>query len=151
MKNKKRGISLLEILVYLFLSIIIISISTSIFIKIQETYYNSLLENKKLNSIVESFISIENMAKSEEVIKIECINNNVKIYCQNVDEIMVKELKLKDTSLIVNHYIYISGSYYTYGSPNTILLNVNDFSAVKKGNLIYLNLKINNEDYTKCI
>lgn len=151
MLTKKKGISLLEILVYLSLSVVVILLTTSLYIKVQKNYYDNITENKNLNSIAEGLITIETMVKDEDVYKIESTNSNLKLYLISEGQSMIKEIKINNDRLMVYYYKLYYESYYLYGSPNVLIINIKEFYIIKKGNLIYLNLKINNENYTKCI
>lgn len=151
MLTKKKGISLLEILVYLSLSVVVILLTTSLYIKVQKNYYDNITENKNLNSIAEGLITIETMVKDEDVYKIESTNSNLKLYLISEGQSMIKEIKINNDRLMVYYYKLYYESYYLYGSPNVLIINIKEFYINKKGNLIYLNLKINNENYTKCI
>lgn len=85
MRYKKKGFTLLEFILYMSISLIITSIVIRVLMDTRQIYYKSLEESLNANNIVEGFITIDNIAKDESLIKIETMESNIKFYYENKD------------------------------------------------------------------
>ena len=151
MKYKKKGFTLLEVLVNISISTVVILIATNVLIDTVNIYYNNLNRNVEINSIVEGFISIDSIAKDDDMKEIMFLDDSVKFYYKNSEGQMIKELIKDNNDLIIRYYKMGGKVYYPYGPHNDIITNIEEFKVIKKEKLIYINVKKGGEIYTKCI
>lgn len=151
MKYSKKGSTLLEVLLYMSISLVISLMVTVVLMDVKQIYFKSIDKSINVNKIVEGFIIIDNLGKEEELIKVEINNDNIKFYYTNEIGTLVKELRKEENKLIIKYYKKQGETYITYGSPNDIIAGIEEFSAIKKGKLIYIKIKKEGEIYIKCI
>lgn len=151
MKYKKKGVTLLELVLYMSISLVISLTAISIFTELRKVYFKSTEESINVNKIVEGFITIDNLAKDKELEKIEMKSNSLKFYYNGNLSYIVKEVIQDNDKLIIRYYIKQGDIYLSYGAPNDIIAEIEGFNVNKKGKLIYITIKKKGELYIKCI
>lgn len=151
MKYNKKGFTLLEILLYMSISLVILLIVTVVLKDIKQIYFKGIDKSINVNKIVEGFMIIDKLAKEDELIKVDMNSDSIKFYYTDEIGTLVKEIKKDGNKLIIKYYKKQGETYYSYGSPNDIIAGIEEFIVKKKGKLIYLSIKKEGELYIKCI
>ena len=155
---KKKGITLLETIIAMFISSIVLFIAITIFTQVVRDKY---LEDKSFSrelSTKNLCLFIEGQCFKKDVIKVEVLNSNsidnrLKFtYKENLYESQYryKEIYLSNNTLVVNTYTegYLNNTNHIAYIDN----NIEKFGLVCKGNLIYVNIKgIEGEEQFICI
>ena len=131
---KKRGITLLEIVIVLSITFFMVAVIDSMFISYLRNYKNSVLGNKGFNYLSEAIALIEKeVNQSSSEVKTE--GDIVKIsYC---DGVTLNYIKLINSNLYILYgtkYIKPADS----SSKNLIVDDVKEFVAKKSGRILYI-------------
>lgn len=150
MYKKKKGIMLLECIIYISLSLILTCILVKILLNTDYMYIKTM-KNKTISSdIKDFFVNVERFANEEDVKKIEVSNNVLIIYKGTSEKNFQKEEIFKDDSKIMIKY-YDIRNFEDFNARNTLALEIEEFEIKTKGKLIYLSLKKGGEEYIKCL
>lgn len=145
--SKKKGYTLIEVIVAIAISIIAMTIGTTLIITTYKAYINITEENIKADSIDNALLTIDRLLTGYMIMNIEpnIYNNEIKIiYLIDHKETIIKSkiVKYNNSKLLVETY---SGSGGKAG-VNTILKDVKDFDVIKKENLYYYKITLNTGD-----
>lgn len=145
--NKKRGFTLIELILVMFIQLILLSL----FFKVVLTSYKSytaLLEGSiSQDSFDDSLLNIDRLLKTQMVKEIEVQDTNltsnsmIKIKYKidhNKDEIKEKRIYLDNVNKKVVLETYINNEKK---GVNIIMRKVSDFTIIKKEKIYYLKIK----------
>ena len=162
MRYKKKGSTLIELLLYMSLSLVISLIGMKILLDTRQVYYKNLDESLNSNHISEGFIRIEEITKEEDKDKIleriEVLPDSIKFYCNDYElkeapkGKIIKELMKINDELVFVYHKKVNEDYIRLPTPiNTIMDNIEEFHVIKKGKLVYISVKRGGEVFIKCI
>lgn len=156
MFKKKRGFTLIECIIYIFIGTIITSISLKILVDTSIVYKNLVESSEETNNVESALVNLERLLRNETIERINSTNDTVeilkisknknktgKVYYEK--EELIKEGK----NLIIKYYDLINTP--DYKMKNVLLENINDFKVYKKGRLRYLVIIKGNKEYIKCL
>lgn len=152
--SRKRGYTLIEVVIYLALSILITTLLFEIFFSINNIFLKCLNRSNNLNSIENTFISIYDISRDPRVVKMEKKNESLKIYYSTEinNNYEVKHIKKNDKDLVVEYYQYKNGVDITSERRSEkLMLNIDDFKVYKKKNVIYIKVIKDSDEYIKSI
>ncbi len=150
MYKKKKGIILLECIIYISLSLILTCILVKILLNTDYMYIKTM-KNETISSDIKGFfVNVERFVNEEDVKKVEVSNNVLIIYKGTSEKDFQKEEIFKDDSKIMIKY-YDIRNFEDFNARNTLALGVEEFEIKIKGKLIYLSLKKGGEEYIKCL
>ncbi len=152
--SRKKGYTLIEIVVYLSLSLLITTLVFEIFIGVNNIFLKCLNRSNNLNIVENTFISIYDIARDPRVVKMEKENESLKIYysteINNTYE--VKHIKKNNKDLVVEYYQNKDGIDIILGRVSEkLMLNINDFKVYEKENVIYIKVIKDSDEYIKSI
>ena len=133
-RNNKKGFTLIEMIIYLAVSLLIILILSDIFIISYKSFNKNINKDSCINSIENGIIAIKDMSMDSRVIFKEKYNNSLLLY-----------QKFKD-------FYWVQSIYkYKIKAEQTIIKNINNFYVYKKENLLYIKVVKEGEEYIICI
>lgn len=150
MYKKKKGIILLECIIYISLSLILTCILVKILLNTDYMYIKTMKNETISSDIKDFFVNVERFINEEDVKKVEVSNNVLIIYKGTSEKDFQKEEIFKDDSKIMIKY-YDIRNFEDFNARNTLALGVEEFEIKIKGKLIYLSLKKGGEEYIKCL
>lgn len=150
MYKKKKGIILLECIIYISLSLILTCILVKILLNTDYMYIKTMKNETISSDINDFFVNVERFVNEEDVKKVEVSNNVLIIYKGTSEKDFQKEEIFKDDSKIMIKY-YDIRNFEDFNARNTLALGVEEFEIKIKGKLIYLSLKKGGEEYIKCL
>ncbi|MBE6052019.1 MAG: hypothetical protein E7214_15580 [Clostridium sp.] len=156
MFKKKRGFTLIECIIYIFIGTIITSISLKILVDTSIVYKKIVENSEDINNVESAFVNIERLFRNETIERINSTEDTIEILeiSKNKDKTgkvhYEKEELLKEgKNLIVKYYDLINTP--DYKMKNVLLENISDFKVYKKGKLKYLVIIKDNKEYIKCL
>lgn len=163
----KRGYTIIETMVYIFIGSIILLILGNLTITAEKNYIENVENLKREDEIDRGILNIRKIFNEINISNFNIYDNKVKIekssqsneeIFEGKEEIAVslpvksKVLLLKDEDLIVEYYsLYKNSNKEKLETTNLILKNVKDISFFYKGFLIYMKLHIDEEEYLICL
>lgn len=150
MYKKKKGFTLIECTVYMFLSVTIMIIAFKLLVTSTSVFLETVKKSLELNSINECFLDIDRFIRDIKVQKITSDENKIVIYKgdgKNIYE--MQEISKLENNLVVKYFDIRNLNKYT--TRNTIVSNISDFKVKNKGRLIYIAIKKGGNEYKKCI
>ena len=151
MYRKSKGFTLLEIVIYMGLSLIICLIGYKLVMQVKNIYLKSIEESLSLSSVEEAFITIDKFAREVEVIDISNTNNKLVInkgYYTD-DSYEKRIIEESEGNLLIKYYD--SKDKLDYKGKSTLITNISNFNVISKGKLIFITLKKGGVTYTKCL
>lgn len=149
-KNKignNRGFTIIESLVYIFLTTIILVEGISLYISIYKSYLETQLLTIKYNNYQNFYINLDNIIAEGNIEKIVANSDNIIFSKDNKAENINKIIKAFDGKIVVK--------YTKYGSSETInymLKDIDKLEVKAKKNLIYLIIyDKEGKEFIKCI
>lgn len=151
MYRKCNGFTLLEIVIYMGLSLVICLIGYKEVMQVKNIYLKSIEESLSINSVEEAFITIDKFAREIEVISISNINNKLVINKgHDTDDSYEKRIiEESEGNLLIKYYD--SKNILDYKGRSTLIIKISDFNVISKGKLIYITFKKGGVIYTKCL
>ena len=130
---KKKGFTLMEIVIVMGLAFLMLGAVGSILVSYVKSYKNSILQNSGVNYLNSSIFMIDTevnefaskVVTEGDIIKIDCFKGN-----------SPKNIKCVNGNLIVSTRSSDDGKYYS----NTIMIQVKEFVARKTGKIIYIKI-----------
>ena len=153
----KKGFTLIECIIYMFIGTIIVSISLKILINTSISYKKLVNNLEDMNTVENTFINLERLFKDETIKKIIVSGDDkVEIYKRNeerynIDQIPYEKaeiIKLKN-NLVINYYEFFTE--YKLQAKNVLIENIDDFKILRKGKLRYLIITKGGREYARCI
>ncbi|MBD7910029.1 MULTISPECIES: prepilin-type N-terminal cleavage/methylation domain-containing protein [Clostridium] len=150
MFRKNNGFTLIECVVYMFLSMLIMIIGFKLLVTCTSVYFETVKKSLGLNSIDGSFLDIDRFLRDTGVQKISSEDNKIIIYRGDKSNIFeIQEILKFENNLIIKYYDIRNFNRYT--TRNTIISNIDDFKVKIKGRLIYINISKGGTEYRKCL
>lgn len=149
--NKKRGYTLIEVIVAILISTIVMTIGTTLIITTYKTYINIMADNIQADSVDNALLTIDRLLTGYMIVDIipNTERNEIKTnYLIEHEEEAKKSkiIKYKNSKLVVE--TQNGGRSVT----NTILKGVKSFDVISKENLYYYKITlITGEEIIHCI
>lgn len=150
-KNNKKGFTLIEMIIYLAVSLLIILILSDIFIVSYKSFNKNIKKDSDINSIENGIIAIKDMSMDSRVIFKEKNNNSLVLYQKFKDFYCVQSIYKKNNQLIVEYSERYDNGNYEIKAEETIIKNINNFYVYKKENLLYIKIIKEGKEYIICI
>ena len=150
-KNNKKGFTLIEMIIYLAVSLLIILILSDIFIVSYKSFNKNIKKDSYINSIENGIIAIKDMSMDSRVIFKEKNNNSLVLYQKFKDFYCVQSIYKKNNQLIVEYSERYDNGNYEIKAEQTIIKNINDFYVYEKENLLYIKIIKKGKEYIICI
>ena len=145
--NDKRGIIIIESLVYVFLTTLILAQGINLFSSIYGFYLKEQQETIKYNKYQIFFINLDNIIARGGYEKLTVINDSLLFFATEKMADPYKVIKFSDGDVVVGYM-----STNKAESVNIMIKDISDFKIKKKGKLIYLMIKdIDGKEFIKCI
>lgn len=145
--NKKSAFTLVESIIYIFLtSIVFLELLTCLF-----SFYTSYIEirNSSINqnNIRNFYVNLDCILHEDYNTHIKKENNSIVIYKDSEDNNIIKTIKFYDNNVVVK---------YTQGKStltiNNMLYNINNFKVIEKNKLIYVVVTDTyGKEYVRCL
>lgn len=140
--HKKKAFLLVEVLVYISISIILISISFTMMFSLVKTYKETLEESKVITYENACCLNINRLLKRKKIKTITDYNNSI---CINFIDEDINIIKRKNNNLIIEYHT-------KEGIQNSVLIkDITEFLVVKKKKVIYLTIVKGGISYKWCI
>lgn len=146
-KNKKKGFTLIELIIYLAVSLTIIFILSDIFIAFYKSFNRNINKDRNINSIENGLVAIKDMVMDSRVIFKESNKNSLLIYQKFKDFYWVQSIYKKDNNLIVEYSEQYFNNVSIRKGRQTVIKNINNFYVYEKGNLLYVKIIKEGEEY----
>ena len=150
-KNNKKGFTLIEMIIYLAVSLLIILILSDIFIVSYKSFNKNINKDSCINSIENGIIAIKDISMDSRVIFKEKNNNSLVLYQKFKDFYCVQSIYKKNNQLIVEYSERYDNGGYKIKAEQTIIKNINDFYVYEKENLLYIKIIKEGKEYIICI
>lgn len=145
--GNNRGFTIIESLVYIFLTTIILVEGISLYISEYKSYLETQLLTIKCNNYQNFYINLDNIIAEGNIEKIVANSDNIIFSKDNKAENINKIIKAFDGKIVVK--------YTKYGSNETInymLKDIDKLEVKTKKNLIYLIIyDEEGKEFIKCI
>lgn len=144
---KKSGITIIESLVYVFLTTMILAQGISMFISLYKSYKESEKETIKYNRDQNFFVNLDSVISEGGYEKISVEDNNLLFFSTEKRVDPDKIVKSYDGKVAVRYM-----SVYGSGSVNVMIKDIDGLEIRKKGKLIYLIMRDKDgKEFIKCI
>ncbi|MGN0143925.1 MAG: hypothetical protein ACI398_03010 [Clostridium sp.] len=148
MKYKKNhGFTILESIIYIFLSTIILAEGISLFVSEYDTYLKIKNDSIRANEYDNFYINLNNIISEGTLEDVIVGNDYIELNKGKIEDNLKKTIRVYEGKLVV---VYSKdGNILTY---NNMLYNVEKIEVVKKENLIYMNIyDENGEEFICCV
>lgn len=141
--KKKKGYTLIEVIVSIAISIIVMTIGTTLIIRTYRSYVNIVEENIRADSVDNALLTIDRLLTGYMITSIipDSVNDEIKInYLIEHGKVGIKSktIKLYQSKLRVETYrVGMSKS-----GNNTVLNGVKSFDVIKKKNMYYYKITL---------
>lgn len=150
MCKKHKGFTLVECVVYMFLSVIIMIMAFKILFSSSNIFMETINKSIYINSINEGFLNMDRLIMDEKVVKISSDEDKIILYIGNEKGIYeIQEISRIDNNLVIKYFDIRDFTNYT--TRNTIVYSIDDFKVKGKGRLLYIAIKKGGNVYRKCI
>ena len=149
----KKGLTLVEIVAYLFILQILIIFLATITMKLYYTYNYVISKNILGNSMENTFFTVRNVLNDDNIIKTKYDEHKITVYLLKENNYYIKEIKMKESYLYIYYYESLGGEEIDkFLSANQLLENIKEINFIKKNKIMYMKIKtIDNEEYIECI
>lgn len=145
MKYKKGGFTILESMIYIFLSVIIISEGLNLFIPMYKTYLEVKSKSIRSNEYENFYINLNNIISEGGISDIVTGSDYITLCKSEFEDGLKKTIRVHDNKIVV---VYSKdGEILTY---NNMLFNIEKIEINKKENLIYMKIYDENGDNYIC-
>lgn len=149
--DRKSGFTILESIIYISISLIIITIGVTTFMNCYKSFSKVIEENRIYNQVYNTFNSVEMLCNKEGVFEIGAEGDKLVIYeALDSSGYKVRRIFKSGNELKVFHYVNYGGIDNLTGN-NPMLKNIEGFKVYKKDNILYLVITKGGEEYIKCI
>ena len=143
--KKKKGFTILESMIYIFLSTIILVEGINIFVPMYKSYLEIKSSSIRANEYKNFYINLNNIISEGGLDQIVTGDDYIALCKGDFGENLKKTIRVYDKKIVV---VYSKGNeILTY---NNMLYDVQQMEVVKKGNLIYINIYDENGDKFIC-
>lgn len=145
--KKKKAFTIIESIIYIFLSVIILAEGINMFIHMYKSYVEVRMKSIRSNEYKNFSINLNNIISEGSVDEIAAGEDYITICKSDYDGKMKKTIKVYDEKIVA---VYSEGDkILTY---NTMLYDVEKMEVNKKNKLIYINIyDVNGEKVICCI
>lgn len=150
MNKYKKGFSIIESLLYIFMTIIILSEGLNLTIIMYKGYLDNAEVVKEYNDIQNFYVSLQNIIGERNINSVTCSDKEIKFSKYIDNEVKNKSIVYKpyNKSIVVRTY----DEWGRFLNENKMLGNVSNMSVKKKDNLIYLIICDNyGKEFISCI
>ncbi|OOM80029.1 hypothetical protein [Clostridium sp. BL-8] len=145
--KKKKGFTIIESLVYIFLTTIILSEGINLYISIYKSYIDDANLSIKYDKCQDFFINLDNIISRGRFEKVMVDNNSITLLKNSDVEDSDKIIKSYNGAIVVK---YVDGNVTK--TINTIIEDIDNLEVRKKGKLIYLIVRDKEgKEFIKCI
>ncbi len=145
--KKKRGFTIIESLVYIFLTTIILSEGINLYVSMYKSYIDDVDLSIKYDNCQDFFINLDNIISRGRFENIIVDNNSLTLLKNSEVEDSDKIIKSYDGAIVVK---YVDGNITK--TINTIIEDIDNLEVKKKGKLIYLIVHDKaGKEFIKCI
>ena len=131
--KKKLGFTIIESLVYIFLTTIILVEGISLYVLMYKSYIETKGINVKYNNYQNFYINFDNIISEGNIEKIAVNDNSIIFSKDDKSENLNKIIKANQGKIMVKYI-----RYGTTETINTMLEDIDKFEVKTKGKLIYL-------------
>lgn len=140
---KKKGFTLMELVVVMSLAFLMLGVVGSIFTSYVKGYKNSLLQNNGFNYLNSAIVMIDSEV-NQYASEVKTEGNIINIVCYKGNS--PKHIKSINGNIIVS--TNVGNDYYT----NIVMRDVKDFIAIKTGRIIYIKIVWHNgQSIERCL
>ena len=145
--KKKQGFTILESIIYIFLSTIILTEGINLFVSEYGTYVKIKQDSIRANEYENFYINLNNIISEGSLENVITGNDYIELDKDEYEENLKKTICVYDGKVVV---IYSKdGSILTY---NNMLYDVEKMKVIKKGNVIYINIyDRSGEEFICCV
>ena len=145
--KKKRGFTIIESLVYIFLTTMILAEGINLFVLMYKSYIESTKLTIKYNNYQNFYINLDNII-CEGGLESILVDDNYILFSKNSEfKNLEKKIKSNEGKIVVK--------YTRYGateSINTMLKDIDNLEVKKKGKIIYLIIHDKDgKEFIRCI
>ena len=145
--NKKRGFTIIESLVYIFLTTMILVEGINLFVLMYKSYIEATKLTIKYNDYQNFYINLDNII-CEGGLESILVDDNYILFSKNSEfKNLEKKIKSNEGKIVVK--------YTRYGateSINTMLKDIDNLEVKKKGKIIYLIIHDKDgKEFIRCI
>ncbi|SFC96408.1 competence type IV pilus minor pilin ComGF [Clostridium uliginosum] len=145
--RKEKGFTIIESIIYIFLTTIILFEGISMVSVIYKGYIENESISINYNDMQSFYINLDSILKEEDIEDVE-VGDGYLLISRNMDSTLKSKKIIKDKDCVVVKYL--CGNYEV--GTNVLLLKVSDFKVVNKENLIYIIVTDKNgEDFIRCL
>lgn len=151
MYKKNKAFTLVEIVIYMGLSLIICFIGYKFVMNLKKIYSISMEESLSLNSVEEALITIDKFVSEDDVIDISNVDNKVVINKGNHTNVSYERriIEASEGNLLIRYYD--CKDKLDYKGKSTLITKIDSFNVISKGKLIFITFKKGGVTYTKCL
>lgn len=153
MKRKRKGFSLIEVIVTLAIFMIIMAVSVEVIVSTFTDYIVYLDKSIAMDSLDNCMINIDNILRGTYIKSIDDNENQIVVTAMlshNSESTSKKIIYLKGNNLMVKTLINDQGDVST--GNNVLLKGVKNFEVITKENLIYFEITTMKGEYrVRCI
>lgn len=151
MYRKSTGFTLLEVVIYIGLSLTICLIGYKLVMQVKNIYLKNIEESLSLSSVEEAFITIDRFARESSEIEISNINNKLVINKGGFTDDSYEKRIIEESqgNLLIKYYD--SRDQLNYKGRSTLITNISKFNVISKGKLIFITFEKGGTIYTKCL
>lgn len=150
MYKKNKGFTLIECIVYMFLSVLIMAIGFKILVTSTNAFFKTVNMSLDLNSINEGFLDLDRFLNDNEVQRVTSDENKIIIYKGNEKSIYeMQEISRLENNLVIKYFDIRNLDKYT--TRNTIISNISNFHVKNKGRIMYVTIEKGGNEYKRCI
>lgn len=134
--KKKSGFTILESLIYIFITTLILCEGLSLSVLVYKSYLQNAQTTKKYNDIQNFYVELQELLSETNVKEIDCTNDKLTFY-KYVDKTVKKktiEYKPREKSIVVK----TTDSKNISPNVNKMIGNIKSVNFIKKHNLIYM-------------
>lgn len=141
--KKKRGFTIIESLVYIFLTTLILAEGINLYVSIYKSYLEEVCVSDKYNNYQSFFINIENIIAQGEFDRITVEDNTLLFFEKNNEKVLGKKINSYGGNVALKDMDT---------SPEIMIENIDKLEIKTKGKLIYLILRDKDgKEFIKCI
>lgn len=137
---KKRGYLLIEVVIYLAISVMFLSMLTWLFIPYLNEYRQEEENDSEYNYLLSTYIYMDKRINEAKIKDLQFTNNEIYLYLDNRDN-QIDVIKEYNGNLVVEYYKNNTRVKY-----NSLLKRVENFEVVEKENLFYVFIKQSNQE-----
>ena len=145
--NKKRGFTIIESLVYIFLTTLILVQGINLFVLMYKSYIETAKLTIKYNNCQNFYINLDNIISEGGIDQI-IVDDNYILFSKDIKSNNLEKIIKSYEGKIVVKYVRANVTQ----TINTMLEDIDDFEIKKKGKLIYLIIHDKDgKEFIRCI